>query len=347
MGPTPKPVRCESLEQLTDPDFLGSILGPLRELRREPMGTPGYSGSQHVRFHAELEDGDRVSLVLKRTRLSEDWTAYRSDDERGREALLIASPELARVWEIFASPYVAYTERGGEIGLLMHDLAPYLLPDVREPVTLETEDALLARLASLHAAYWGTPLPSWLARPAHACSIVGTVVLGNDPRRSLPPHMADRVAEGWREALRRVPAGAATTLRRSAAEHERALAHLPRTLLHGDGKVANFAFLPGGRIAAFDWALVSAAPISLELGWYLAVNAPRLARTKEEVLERYRGLLEDARGVALEQPLWRELVSAVHLVGAAMLLWSKALALRDGRPGAREEWEWWVERIPA
>ena len=52
---------------------------------------------------------------MKRTRLSEDWTAYRSDDERGRETLMIATPELARVWEIFASPYVAYTERGGEM----------------------------------------------------------------------------------------------------------------------------------------------------------------------------------------------------------------------------------------
>jgi len=29
-----------------------------------------------------------------------------------------------------------------------------------------------------------------------------------------------------------------------------------------------------------------------------------------------------------------------------MMLWSKALALRDGRPGAREEWEWWVEHLP-
>jgi hypothetical protein len=39
-------------------------------------------------------------------------------------------------------------------------------------------------------------------------------------------------------------------------------------------------------------------------------------------------------------------VSAAHLGGAMMLLWSKALALRDGRPGADQEWEWWAERIP-
>lgn len=339
-------IRCDSIERLTDPDFLGSILGKVHALRREPMGTPGFSGSTHERFHAEIEDGDRLSLVLKRTRPSADWTAYRSDAPRSREALLIAAPELGRVWEIFASPYLAFAEGEGEVGLLMHDLGPYLLPDVREPVAVEIEDALLARLAALHAAYWEAPLPSWLARPAHACSVVGTVVLSNDTRPPLPAPLRDRVAEGWREAMSRLPTAAARTLRRTADEQEARLAHLPRTLVHGDGKVANFGFLPGGRIAAFDWALAGASPVSIELGWYLAANASRLARTKEQVVERYRRLLEEALGAAVEDPLWRELESAAFLGGAAMLLWSKALALRDGRPGAREEWEWWVERIP-
>jgi hypothetical protein len=338
--------RCDHIERLTDRGFLSSILGPVRELRRDAMGTPGFSGSTHERFHADLEDGDRVSLVLKRTRLDADWTAYRSGDRRGREALMLATQELVRVWEIFASPYLAFASGGGEVALLMHDLGPYLLPDVREPVSIELEDALLSRLAALHAAHWGAALPAWLARLASLFSVLGPIVLGEDPHVRLPSPLGDRVSEGWREALSRVPDSAARTLRLPPAELEARLAHLPRTLVHGDAKVANFGFLPGGRVAAFDWAMAGAAPVSVDLGWYLAVNASRLARSKEEVLRRYRELLEAARGTPLEESDWQELVDAALLSGAMMLLWSKALGLRDDRPGARAEWEWWVERIP-
>ena len=340
-------IRRERIEELTDRAFLASILGPVRELRRESMGTPGFSGSTHERFHADLEDGDRVSLVLKRTRLDTDWTAYRSGDSQGRESLLLGSPELARIWEIFSSPYVAFATGPGEVALLMHDLAPYLLPDVREPISVAAEDALLSRLAALHAAHWGAPLPVWLTRPADAFSILGPVCLGRDPCPPPPPPMKDRVIEGWDEAFRRMPEAVARMLRMPPEEHERELAHLPRTLVHGDGKVANFAFLPGDRVAAFDWAMAGWAPASNELGWYLAVNASRLARPKEAVMERYRGRLEAARGAPLEESLWQDLASAAVRGGALMLLWSKALAVRDGRPGAQREWDWWIERLEA
>jgi len=29
------------------------------------------------------------------------------------------------------------------------------------------------------------------------------------------------------------------------------------------------------------------------------------------------------------------------------MLWSKTLALREGRPGSQEEWNWWVDRLSA
>jgi hypothetical protein len=52
-------------------------------------------------------------------------------------------------------------------------------------------------------------------------------------------------------------------------------------------------------------------------------------------------------GRPLDARQWSELESAAYLHGALMLLWSKALALRDGRDGAQAEWDWWVERLPA
>jgi len=83
----------------------------------------------------------------------------------------------------------------------------------------------------------------------------------------------------------------------------------------------------------------------VDLGWYLAINASRLARPREEVLRRYRSRLEAALGRKLDEPLWSRLAAAAMLTGALMLLWSKALALEAGSERARAEWEWWMESL--
>src|SRR5262249_20184265 len=75
--------------------------------------------------------------------------------------------------------------------------------------------------------------------------------------------------------------------------------------------------------------------------------ASRLTRTKEEALARYRQLLSERIPAPLPDSLWEELVQVGLLTGARMLLWSKALAVEAGRPGARAEWDWWAERLDA
>ena len=65
--------------------------------------------------------------------------------------------------------------------------------------------------------------------------------------------------------------------------------------------------LPGRRVAAFDWAIAGAGPCTIDVGWYLAVNATRLTGAKEQVLDRYGSLLEEARGQPVPEPLWRRL----------------------------------------
>jgi hypothetical protein len=342
-------IRCDSIEHLSDREFLSEVVGPVAAVERQSMGTPGFSGSTHVRLEIALQGGSHASVVLKQTDLARNWTAYRTADRLGREAMLLATSELAHVWQVFACPYLAFAIEPGSIGLLMQDLTPHLLPDVREPIDVASEDALLSHLARLHARFWesealGFP---WLAKAGPAISVIGPVVLDRDPLPPLPSPLRERTAEGWAEAFRRLSAAEAAPLRRSIEELQRLCDRLPQTLVHGDVKVANFAFLSGGAVAAFDWAMVGCGPVSLDLGWYLAVNASRLARSKEEVLARYRELLGQALGSRIEDPLWQEIGAAAVLAGSLMLLWSKALALRDGRAGAREEWDWWVERLSA
>jgi aminoglycoside phosphotransferase (APT) family kinase protein len=121
-------------------------------------------------------------------------------------------------------------------------------------------------------------------------------------------------------------------------------AGLPRTLLHGDAKVANFAVLPT-RVAALDWSWVGAGPCTLDLGWYLAVNAGRLARPKPAVIDRYRVFLEEALELRLADKPWSRLVAFGVLAGARLLLWEKALALQSGTARATAEWRWWLQAL--
>ena len=349
MGPAAAPLRADRISSLTDPAFVSAIVGDVETLEEEPMGTPGFSGSTHTRYRALLKDGGAVSLVLKRTLLDRDWTAFRSHDRVGREAMLLAAPELGRVWTTFALPYVAYALEDGAVGLLMHDLAPYLVRDVREPLEAAQEDAILDHLASLHAAFWEadlSPSEAWLAHLADGMNLIGPSLLAEGPNALISnAALEERVREGWPEAFRRLPARVVDLLKSDAAEHERAFAHLPRTLVHGDVKVANFAFIPGGRIAAFDWAFVGQCPVAIDLGWYLAVNASRLTCSRDELVRRYRARLEARLGRAIGASEWRDQERLAVLSGALKLLWSKALALRDGRAGAAEDWNWWVERL--
>jgi hypothetical protein len=305
----------------------------LRALAGEPLPSAGFSNASITRVTLGAQH-----FVLKRTTLARDWTACRSGDRRGREALLLAEPACAGVWEVFDCPYMAYSFEEGEIALLMRDLTDHLLPDTRTPLTEEQERAILGAIARMHARFWGSRAPDceWLADAEQLCDLLAPSC---DPTL-LPSPLRENVPRGWSLALSRAPQRVRDALRRPGGEWARDWRDLPRTLVHGDVKVANFALTPNG-VAAFDWATVGVAPCSIDLGWYLAVNASRLAGTKERVIERYRELL----GFTIDDETWRRLEEAAIIYGAKLLLWSKALALESGRAGAAEEWDWWMERL--
>jgi hypothetical protein len=299
-----------------------------------PLPSAGFSNASITR----LTSGDRC-FVLKRTTLDRDWTARRSNDARGREALLLSDPACAPVWDVFDCPYIAYTIGDGEIALLMRDLTEHLLPDARTPLTDRQETALLSAIARMHARFWGSRAPEaeWLTDPQHFCDLLAPSCDG----ALLPSPLRENVTRGWAAALARVPAAVAERLTCPGSELAREWDDLPRTMLHGDVKVANFALLEDGAVAAFDWAMCGAGPCSVDLGWYLAVNASRLTASKEEIIRRYRTLLD----VAVDDDTWERLEEAAIVSGARMLLWSKAVALESGRAGAEEEWNWWIERL--
>ena len=314
-------LRLERVDELASVATLRRLFGEVVGVGRRAMATGGRSGATHDRLVVRLGGGGLVHLVLKRTRLAEDWTAFRSGDTLGREAVLLAEPTLAAVWDSFACPYRAYGVEGGEVGLLMDDLTEQMAPGPAR------EERLLAAFADMHARFWESPaleLP-WLAPATTVHTILGPR-LADEPADRWPP-FGDQVVRGWQLARQRLSPRAWALLNDPPT-----WADLPHTLCHGDAKLANFAWLTGGAVAAIDWAGVAAAPLGRDLGYYLAIN-----RRGDETLARYRQHLP----IALDDAQWQRHVEAAVLTGALTLLWQKALAADEGDLG------WWIERLEA
>jgi hypothetical protein len=340
-------VRMDRVGDLTNGARLAPLLGPVVGIDLAPLPTVGYSGSRHRRMRVNRVGADQVRLVLKLTSATSDWTHRMTVARRSREADLLKADELAGVWSIFGCPYLAFAEEGPETGLLMLDLSAHLFPDVREPISIEAEDLLLRSFARLHGQYWAVTLPAveWMTSFETFRTLIGPNLVGHAFADLLPNTLRPAVIGGWEEALRRAPPKVAAHLRSPAPERLKAWRALPHTLVHGDAKLANFAVLPDQRVAAFDWALIGWAPASVDLGWYLAVNASRLARSKEDVIAMYRRFLEIQLGLPFAAAEWSALEDAAIEIGARMLLWSKANAAANGDAPARTEWEWWMERL--
>jgi hypothetical protein len=82
------------------------------------------------------------------------------------------------------------------------------------------------------------------------------------------------------------------------------------------------------------------------VGWYLAINGGRLARSRDALIELYRRLLKAESGTPIADDLWARLVDVGVLCGALVLLWLKALALEEQpSPELRAEWQWWIDAL--
>lgn len=342
------PIRTESVDALLDPARLPSFLDVTSPVTVESLDTLGYSGSDFFRVRIRGRGDPAGPWIVKRTVLADDWFSARTGDRVGREAAAVTAPELADIHRIFRLPYRAVAIETGTIALLMDDLSGCLLPDERTPLEAAAERSILDALADLHATFWASSALtelSWLHRPADFLHVMGP--RGHDaPAAGGSARGVDEaVREGWKEALGQVGPAVRRALTRPAPEIAAGWGKLPHTLVHGDTKVANFALPAAGGVAVFDWAFVGRAPCTVDIGWYLAVNATRLAGTKEETLARYRALLEERLGRELDEPLWSALEEVGVVCGALMLLWSKGAALAAGREGAAVEWAWWHDRL--
>ena len=267
-----------------------------------------------------------------------------------------------RGWTLLGDPH--HPTAGA---LLMDDLGSRLLkrPE-RAPLGRLPHSviALLERLASLHARYWQdarlSDLALGLMSPRDALLLISPQsvrarCVAGDTNPYLP--LAER---GWDAFFRLAPPAVAERLRALHAHPEpivRAIASLPRTLVHGDVWGPNLGWLPPTtsaprrerRLLLLDWALALSGPATYDPLWLCGVwhtLDPRL------VMVCYRAFLErylNAHGASLPRATWLMLVDAGYLRTALTCGEAFGRAAEEAPAGrarvvAEARVRWWAER---
>src|SRR5450432_1862331 len=150
-------VRFAFISDLSNPEMLCKLTGPIVKINKTLLSAVGFSGSVLERIEVKLLSGIVRNFILKYTNLKADWLSQRAKDQVGREAALLSEHCLSGIWNIIHCPYIAFASENDQIGLLMDDFTNYLFPDIREPINIKSEDLILEMIASLHASFWESP----------------------------------------------------------------------------------------------------------------------------------------------------------------------------------------------
>lgn len=364
----------------------------LEGVPEEPFPNDGWSGSVLTRL---VRERDGRAFILKRSSWATDWIGRSTRDHALREGFIAFMP--LPVAEPLVAPYHGAAADGTSVAILMPDLSGRLLAWSSEAGSGQGADAdlaaverVLAAIARLHAMPWP------IADREDAAFVWPTTPL-RERLVLLSPRAAARLARDGIEAGARFAAGWAAfdrlappaarslvgALDRDSRPLVQALAALPATALHGDLKLANVAFLEGGRVALIDWQLTALAPVAVELGWFLVSNSAALPEGPEAVLGRYLSALDAVAGdlVGAVQPFepsarfspearkaalgssaaprfrstaetvgdWPAQVDLAVVTGLLLRGWRKALDAESGAVlpsgiSAADDLAWWCER---
>jgi hypothetical protein len=301
-----------------------------------PLEADGWSGARLSRLQRR---GRR--FVLKRDSLSWDWIARATMDGPILREAWFANLKL-ELPDRFVTPYAGVGVDGDVFGLLMPDLSGILF-DWEAPVDEKPAEIVLDAMAELHAHAWEWRLPK--AAGAPWCPLAQRLLLLSRPMAEQyvswggrAVAAGERFLEGWAAFDRVAPPDARDLIRTLSADVPplvTALEAEPRTLLHGDLKLANVGIASDGSIPVIDWQMVMIGPVAVELGWFLVANSASLPWSPAETLERYVRLLgyaaeaaEDLEGSASGVEISQ--LDLAWIVGLLLRGWRKALDAEAG-----------------
>lgn len=320
-----------SLDELLSPEALGGLEGRrLMSVCTRPWTPTGgsFSGSPFLRVETAAAGGERRRYVVKRTAPAWDIIMRITADRACRELLVWQHGLLDQLPPEVGHAILAGAIDGEGWALLMRDVGDTLLPAARwpapdwEPLGVADTACLLDALAALHARYWEDPT---LRDPSHGlCDswwLYSSLSPASAQREIDSPHpFARNILAGWQQLETLVAPDVADLVRRLLHDPRplcAALDRYPRTLVHGDPKLANVGIERGAapRVVLLDWQFVTPAPPAVDLAWLLWMGSASLPIPLDEAIEQYRDCLARRLGRRFDERWWRPQLELALLGG--------------------------------
>jgi hypothetical protein len=199
----------------------------------------------------------------------------------------------------------------GRFGLVLEDLTTrdVVFANATTAVSIESIRSVLAQIATVHAAFWGSPRfdddLAWVQ--PHTQGDLHT--LFSHPGL-VPAMIRDQIAtEPFKAELVAAIGQDADALHEQVQRAQAYQASLPTTVVHGDLHVGNTYYLPDGTGGFVDWQLAARGRFIHDVGYYLitSMRADVRRRHERELLGFYLDQLA-ANGVDAPTPeaAWEE-----------------------------------------
>jgi hypothetical protein len=283
-----------------------------------------------------MSDGRR--LIAKRTVPGNGWIAVHTGD-RGREAALVVEGWSARIPPALDHTLVDAERAGDAWWILMRDVSTGLWP-AEGLIAREDSARVLAAVNEMWRAFWGVRVPP-AASLARRLDLVSPRVAERE--RAGLDLLPNQLEAAWEAFATVVPRDVADPVLALLAHPEPLadwLSARGSTLLHGDLRDEHLG-LDGPRVVLIDWGLMTQGHPVVDLTWYLAHCAWRIAATRDEIVDdfrRVRGEADDPE--ALMVGLLSGLVQYGWIFGHSAVVHPDPAE----RAWAREELAWWVPR---
>lgn len=287
------------IDEMLEPAELSRLLGRhVDSVSTEVI--EGLPATTDATFVAVSLDGEpEPSLMVKQAHPAIDWVALCTRDEKRRAVRLWSEGVFERLPSEVETAVIACGEWADGYGILMWHLGAEML-EFGAPLPAWMDEAFLDAMAALHASYWEDVR---LADRALGLCTVEAQVRNVSPLRVREvygdePAWPRWIIESWEEALPEIIDPGLVRDLQSLIDDPlpiaTALAPYPKTLVHGDLRLANVGLRGSADRAQchfIDWGRAAFATPALDLGWYLGFSAIEWQADVDERIATYEGRL--------------------------------------------------------
>ncbi len=332
----------DRIEDLLAPDTLSALLSkPITQVELLPMDEHGGLGGGHLSY--VVTNAGRY--VLKRMSIETDYVMASSRDTVGRSVTLWQYGLLDRLLPHVAHKMIACARDGAGWALLMEDLTGSTFAWDKQPMPPALLPVYLDAMARIHATFWNDPClrspELGIARQEQILDVAVWRSVGEDARYSASP-LPEWFKSGWAALGELLDDEVYRHLSRLCDDSQPvidAARRFPTTLIHGDYREANFAYVEPGVPVVFDWQQAGCALMTIDLAWILMRNRSvvEAGMGREAAIRYYRERLETYLGTPFEDSDWQIMVDLGCLIDTMRLGWIGAHFYKvDDSPDSRK-----------